>query len=161
MSRLGRLARSVAITATVGTIAWGCGAGDGTELDEYGRAYEHPHAPGLGSTYGSLEFPSTYHGITSIFLAQLCSGCHSGASARKGLDLSVAAAYDLMVDVPSSERPGLARVEPGDPDHSYLIIKLEGGQLMTGKRMPRGRPPRRADEIERIRSWIERGAPRD
>lgn len=161
MGRTSGIAGQLVSAAVVATLALGCGPGDGNQLDENGQAYRHPYAPGLGSSYGSLEFPATYHGIASVFLAQLCTGCHSGPSARKGLDLSAAEAYDHLVGVPSSERPGLARVEPGDPDLSYLIIKLEGSEKMTGKRMPRGRPPRASDELERLRSWIVRGAPRD
>jgi hypothetical protein len=138
----------------------GCGAGDGSSLDEQGRSPAHPYAPGLASKYGSLAFEPSYRGVSEVFFARLCTACHAGASAARGLDLSPAAAYDELVRVPSEERSALARVEPGAPERSYLVIKLAGGREMSGRRMPRNQPARPDDEIERVRTWIAEGAQR-
>ncbi|RMH81451.1 MAG: hypothetical protein D6681_18190 [Calditrichaeota bacterium] len=86
------------------------------------------------------------------------SGCHLGASAPFGLDLSEGKARGNLVNVPSGERPELLRVKPGDPDSSYLVKKIEGAPDILGERMPRGRPPLSAEQIDLIRRWIAEGA---
>src|SRR5213594_5113855 len=56
--------------------------------------------------------------------------CHGAGAASAGLDLSDGAAYSNLVGVPAANEAaraaGLLRVAPGDPDHSYLLLKLEG-----------------------------------
>ncbi len=86
------------------------------------------------------------------------SGCHLGSSAPFGLDLSQGNAYNNLVDVASGEVPTLFRVKPGDPDNSYIVMKLEGAQGIQGQRMPRGRPPLAPDDINAVREWIRLGA---
>ena len=51
----------------------------------------------------------------------------------------------------------LNRVEPGDPDMSYLVWKIEGRSGIVGARMPLGGvlPD---ENIQTIRDWIEAGA---
>jgi hypothetical protein len=65
----------------------------------------------------------------------------------------------LLVVTPSNEVPDLFRVEPGNPDDSYIVRKLEGDPSIVGTRMP---PPPRApldqEEIDVIRQWIIDGA---
>ena len=51
------------------------------------------------------------------------------------------------------------RVAPGNPDDSYLVIKLEGSSRMVGQQMPRGRDPLSAEQIGTVRQWIADGAP--
>ncbi|MFA6110983.1 MAG: PKD domain-containing protein, partial [Candidatus Latescibacterota bacterium] len=62
------------------------------------------------------------------------SGCHADADHPI---LSAGQAYGNLVGVASSV--GLILVTPGDPDRSYLYIKVTGGPGMVGSRMPRGR----------------------
>jgi hypothetical protein len=50
-------------------------------------------------------------------------------------------------------------VEPGDPVDSYLYMKLLGDPRIAGDRMPLLGPPLEASDLERIRTWIEAGAP--
>jgi hypothetical protein len=63
----------------------------------------------------------------------------------------------LLVGVPSGEQPSLQRVEPGDPNNSYLIQKLEG-TAATGRRMPLNGSPLPQSDINVIRQWIAEGA---
>jgi hypothetical protein len=63
------------------------------------------------------------------------------------------------VNVASLEKPSLLRVKPGDPDNSYLIQKLEGAAGISGSRMPLGGPFLDRETIDKIRSWIQDGAP--
>lgn len=88
------------------------------------------------------------------------SGCHRGGSAPLGLDLSPGSAAANLVNVPSAEVPALLRVAPGNPDDSYLVIKIEGGpRIASGTaRMPLGRAPLSAAQIQAIRQWIASGA---
>ncbi|MGF1508579.1 MAG: hypothetical protein ACFB9M_03650 [Myxococcota bacterium] len=139
----------------------GCGAGDGSTLDERGRSAEHPYAPGLATRLGASVFEATYEEIAFSFLEPYCVDCHSGGAPSTGLDLTFERAFDEMVGVSSLQQPGVLLVAAGDPDNSYLIIKLEGGSRMIGRRMPRGRPARPQGEIDIVRAWIEAGAEHD
>ena len=65
--------------------------------------------------------------------------------------------YANLVNVASHEVPSLKRVEPGDPDNSYLVQKIEGTAAVGG-RMPLGRAPLTAAQIALIRQWISEGA---
>jgi len=136
----------------------GCDWSDGSTLDEHGRPYKYPFAPGIGSKYGAADFPPTFGGVSADFFQQFCASCHGGVSPSKGLDLSQDEAHEQLVDVPAVQRSEFDRVTPGDSDNSYLIIKLEGGPDMAGSRMPRGAPARPQEEIDTIRMWIDEGA---
>lgn len=90
------------------------------------------------------------------------AGCHLGAAPAGGLTLAAGAAWAATVDVKAIQRPKLFLVEPGDPDASYLIRKIEGGPDIAGDLMPRGCPGAgengavclTADDITAIRQWI-------
>lgn len=64
-----------------------------------------------------------------------------------------------LVDVPSTERPDLVRVRPGDPDRSYLWLKVAGDGGIEGGRMPLDLGPLSAEDRETLRAWIAAGAP--
>jgi hypothetical protein len=115
----------------------------------------------LASRFGGAVFEPTYEDIAFEFLEPFCVECHSGGAPSKGLDLTFEMAFDEMVDVASLQQPGVLLVAPGDPDGSYLVIKLEGAAGMVGRKMPRGRPARPQSEIDIVREWIEAGAERD
>ncbi len=86
------------------------------------------------------------------------SGCHTGTFPPQGLDLSEGQAYANLVNVNSQEEPTLKRIEPGDPDKSYLFLKITGAPGIRGGRMPLGRDPLSDAQIDLIRQWIEEGA---
>jgi mono/diheme cytochrome c family protein len=86
-----------------------------------------------------------------------CTECHAGGGAPHGLRLDAANSYANIVDVPSDEVPSLKRVDPGDPDNSYLVQKVEGTAAVGG-RMPLNRTPLSAATIALIRQWISEGA---
>jgi hypothetical protein len=94
-----------------------------------------------------------------------CTSCHKGDGAdpdSRGLSLLHDSAYDALVNRASTERSDRLLVAPGDPAHSYLVDKLEGGSGMHGNRMPRNGPPYLTErQIRGIKEWIARGAPRD
>jgi hypothetical protein len=98
---------------------------------------------------------------TNIFTPRcaIAGGCHAGADAPHGQDLSEGRTYASIVDVASAEVPEFLRVEPGDPDNSYLLMKVSGDPRIAGERMPFGGPYLELAEIDSIRQWIEAGAP--
>jgi hypothetical protein len=64
------------------------------------------------------------------------------------------------VNAPSDQVPQVVRVKPGDPEGSYLWLKLQH-KAAKGRGMPRGiftskRLPEA--ELEIIKRWIEAGA---
>ncbi|MBL7961598.1 PEGA domain-containing protein, partial [bacterium] len=70
-----------------------------------------------------------------------CIGCHSGTNPPQGQNLSENFAYWHIVNVASNEKPALKRILPGDPDNSYLVLKIQGTVGISGVRMPADGPP--------------------
>lgn len=99
---------------------------------------------------------------TSIFTPRCAvSGCHVGAGAPEGMDLSAGLTYGNVVNVASGELPQFLRVEPGDPVNSYLYMKITGDARIFGARMPFGGPYLSPGEIEAVADWILAGAAND
>jgi hypothetical protein len=93
-----------------------------------------------------------------------CIQCHTsvGRVPPAGLDLTSAVSHARLVGVASTQRPALQRVNPGNPDSSYLIHKLEGRSDIVGARMPRGTGPFLSEgQILVIKRWISLGARND
>jgi len=70
------------------------------------------------------------------------------------------AAYGNLVGVPSRQSP-LKRVEPGQPEASYLYLKLTDAHLAAGgegEPMALGAWPLDEDQLELVRRWIADGA---
>lgn len=112
----------------------------------------------VSNTTGPVPFTFTEIQTQIFNVSCAVSGCHSGASPAAGMNL-VAPAYDRIVGVASSEVPSLQRINPGNAADSYIIRKLEGGPGIVGSRMPLGGPFLTQETIDRIRAWIDSGAP--
>ncbi len=125
----------------------GCSAGNGEGLDDGGQP--------IG---GEPPANSDFQEIQDTIFTPICTACHVGAAAPQGLRLDAANSYALLVNVPSEEVPGLMRVNPGNPDQSYLVQKIEGTAAVGG-RMPLGGAPLPQDRIALVRQWIAAGAP--
>jgi hypothetical protein len=123
-------------------------AGNGEGLDENGRPAEQGDGEGLTPEFTSIQ---------ANVLTPICTTCHSGAAAPLGLRLDEGVSYALLVNAPSTEVPSLLRVDPGNPDNSYLIQKLEG-TAAVGARMPLGGSPLPPETIAVVRQWILEGA---
>jgi hypothetical protein len=132
---------------SVALVLAGC-AGDGTGLDANGR----PVVPGAPANTDFQEIQDT------IF-SPICSNCHVGTGAPQGLRLDEGNSYAMLVNVPSAQVSGLLRVNPGNPDASYIVQKIEG-TATVGVRMPANGPPYLPqDRIDLVRRWISAGAP--
>ncbi len=129
------------------TCALGACSGNGDGLNENGRPLEEDS--------GTLQ--PTFQSIQDNVFTPVCTGCHAGAAAPLGLRLDEGASYALLVNASSVEVPALRRVQPGNPDASYLIQKIEG-TAARGGRMPLNAPPLPPETIAVIRQWITDGA---
>jgi hypothetical protein len=123
-------------------------AGDGTGLDDLGNPLGQSQVA-LGPTLASIQ--------ANIF-TPICTKCHIGASAPLGLALADGVARQNLVSVASVEVPELMRVNPGKPDSSYIVWKIEGRSAILGARMPLGMTPLSTEEIDAVRGWIVAGA---
>lgn len=83
-----------------------------------------------------------------------CIFCH-GASG--GLSLAPEDALGQMVGV-DNVAGTMPRVDPGNPDNSYLVLKVEG-HPDAGTPMPIGTTGLDAPLAAHIRAWVEAGAP--
>jgi hypothetical protein len=130
-------------------------AGSGEGVGEGGS----PNNPG-GPPPGDGSSTTSFRNIQESIFKPSCV-CHVGAAAPQGLVLSTDSTLDLLVNKPSGEMPDLSRVEPGNPDDSYLIRKLEGGPDIVGFQMPPtelGETHLAQEQINLIRQWIADGA---
>ena len=84
------------------------------------------------------------------------SGCHSGGEPTADLSLEGDFAARI-VGVASGQRPDLKLVDPGNPDSSYLLIKVRGDDEIVSQQMPPGKVLPAA-QVEIIRAWIASGA---
>lgn len=86
-----------------------------------------------------------------------CTLCHYPGNVT-GLDvLAVFDAATGLVGVPStlSDKP---RVDPGDPDNSFLVEKIESATPSRGQQMPLHYPRFSNAELALLRTWIAEGA---
>lgn len=128
-------------------------------------------AVGCGSVKSPTEpQPSEVQGLafsftriqTEVFTPTCAvAGCHAASTGEAGLVLEAGRSYGELVGRASTQNAALDRVQPGDPERSYLIRKLRGDSSITGERMPFGGPPLTAAQIDGIAAWIRSGAPND
>jgi hypothetical protein len=135
----------------------GC-AGNGDGLNQNGEPIGSASG---GSSSGSSTVTADFQSISDNVFTPICSKCHIGASAPEGLQLDAAHAYNMLVGVPSVEEPNLLRVNPGNPDESYMVLKIEGAPGIDGAQMPFGETPLPQATIAAIRQWITNGAAND
>ncbi|MEO8018093.1 MAG: hypothetical protein ABI769_09785 [Pseudomonadota bacterium] len=122
-------------------------AGNGEGLDQNGD-------PIVAGPPANTDFEE----IQNTIFTPICTNCHIGANAPQGMRLDAANSYAMIVNVASNEVPGLLRVNPGNPDASYLVQKIQGNNAQ-GARMPFGGPYLPQDRIDLVRRWIAAGAP--
>ncbi len=112
---------------------------------------------GGGGGGGNPPIEATLESIQENVFTPICTTCHAGAAAPQGLRLEEGQSHAMLVNVPSTEVPSLLRVDPGNPDDSYLVQKIEG-TAAVGDRMPLGGQPLDQETIDAIRQWITDGA---
>jgi len=135
----------------------GC-AGNGEGLNQQGEPIGSSSSSSGGSSSSSGTVTADFQSIQDGVFTPICSKCHIGASAPEGLQLDAAHSYNLLAGVPSAEDGSLDRVKPGDPDHSYMVLKIQGAAGIVGGQMPLGETPLPQATIDAIRQWIMDGA---
>lgn len=122
---------------------------------------------------------ATFNEVQALF-TRTCAmpACHGrgsdGGGGSGGLFLTDGVtSHRSMVDRPSDQVSSVRLVVPGDPDNSYLVMKVEGtmrarlpvqcavspGRNPCGAQMPQLAAPLTATERALIRNWILAGAP--
>lgn len=93
-------------------------------------------------------------------LKRSCAICHLTGDEPGSMALHPKGAYKALVGV-KSEESALLRVAPGNPEGSYLFLKITGRHLEAGgmgETMPLGANPLTDADIAAIRQWIAAGA---
>jgi hypothetical protein len=114
-----------------------------------------------------VELPEVPAGVPVSYAAHLeplvtarCLGCHTREEPEAQLVFETGSGYEAMVGRASTQVPDQMLVVPGDPDASYLWLKLTG-DAEIGKGMPRtviGSIRLSDAELELYRRWIADGA---
>jgi hypothetical protein len=109
-----------------------------------------------GAVEGATASAPTYDGEVEAILENRCDTCHTAGSSG-GLNIS----YANLVDQPSGDIPSMDRIEPFDPDNSYLWLKMNGTHNAaggSGSTMPTNGDNPTSDEMDTIEAWINGGA---
>ncbi|MFA7586722.1 MAG: hypothetical protein WCY11_11105 [Novosphingobium sp.] len=110
---------------------------------------------------GTTAAKSLYQAEIAPLLQANCATCHLTGAEAGNLSLIPDKAIASLVGAQAIGAPGQIRVVPGEPDKSYLLMKLEGTHTAvggTGARMPFGAPPLAPEQVAKIRQWIAEGA---
>ena len=114
---------------------------------------------------GDAEGPAfTFAQVQAQVFTPTCAkaGCHAASAASGGLVLEAGRSYGEIVNRPAVGNASLDRIEPGNPERSYLIKKLRGDPDITGARMPLDNPGSLTQEqMDGIVGWILAGALND
>ena len=82
----------------------------------------------------------------------------------------ITAIFEQSVGKPAVEEPSLSLIEPGKPDKSFLLYKLDGASCASlpcaakktcGASMPQSNPLLAEEKRDTIRRWIAQGAKND
>lgn len=150
--------RTIAIALAAAAVLAGvaaCGGGGVAETTEAGPA-PPPPAPTVDAGP-----PVAYDEVQAVFEKYGCTACHPGVN--PALDLTAGKSYDQLVGVQALEDPTLYRVVAGDPERSFLYLKVGGAPPVgdipaIGTRMPPFAPPIDRADMDTIRNWILQGA---
>ena len=126
-----------------------CGPGDGNGLNQAGQPITNADLNSSNDLFSRVQ---------SIFTTN-CIRCHAGPSAPQGMSLTAGQSFDQIVGVASTEQPDLLRIEPGNPDDSYLVRKIRGTPGISGAQMPLGGPFLSEAQINTVVEWVSAGAP--
>lgn len=104
---------------------------------------------------GGSGTPATWEAVRDDVLVPSCgfSSCHAPpGSAQFGIDADSTA--DEFIEVPAFQDESYFLVDPGNPDSSYLLMKLEGAAAIDGDPMPPPDGGMDAARIQLVRDWI-------
>jgi hypothetical protein len=157
-SRPGVVALSLgllAIAVTTGAVT-GCSSASAGGSSDAGASADEAGSPCLLCRDAAFDGPLVVE--VRGTLDQVCGsadGCHGSGAGNFGIHIGTE--FADMIDVTSSENPPMKRVLPGDPEHSYVYLKLACGGGIVGACMPQGNPSEATAKL--FFDWIEAGAP--
>lgn len=186
--------RSSVLVATVVPLVLGLLGAAGCSGDDTSGSSSGATSSSGGSTSGCFDY-TTYDGsapvvsfatdVLPIFqqscsLSTSCHGSEAGTGGRPYLGTKmgmtptaeqIQTIFDQNVGAPSTEESGMAIIEPGDPEHSFLLYKMDGelecallecvAKNSCGTVMPLGSDPISQDKRDTVRRWIAQGAKND
>ena len=129
---------------------FGCG-GDGSTLGPDGT-------PDNGDNGDNGTDKVTLGELSDEIFTPGCAGCHGGGNPSAGLSLAKDVIAANIIDKAAASKSEYKLVNPGSPDDSYIVMKVENRDI-TGSQMPLGGTPLSTEQIEKIRDWIAAGAP--
>jgi hypothetical protein len=136
----------------------GCGAGDGTGLDNKGQPIGDQTDPTPEPEPDQEGIQATLESIQETVLTPICAQCHIGNNAPLGLRMdTLENSIANLLNVDAVTNPLFKRIEPGNPESSFLYLKIIGDP-QAGNQMPLGQTPLSAQTQQVIRQWIEEGA---
>lgn len=107
---------------------------------------------------------ATWLGRVQPLLEANCGGCHGGTEPQAGFDIVSDGVYERLLE-PSTQKPNLPFITPGDPSKSYLWLKLNGttgDDTIEGFPMPidplEGTRKLSEGALADIETWITNGA---
>jgi hypothetical protein len=113
----------------------------------------------------TVTYSATFGSIQTAIFNVSCStrSCHGSPSFKAGLNLEEGSAYNDLVGVEpetvSARNRGMKLVDPGNPDNSFLVLKLAGPlQSGDGDLMPMRNTALPAEAVAAVREWISQGA---
>ncbi len=111
--------------------------------------------PGFAQAENEISFREQ---VLPILMRE-CAYCHMREESYGYLVIEDENSWHNLTGVPAYELPSMKRVEPGDPDNSYVWLKLTRQHLEAGGSgwmMPFH--PLSKPDLGVIYSWIEQGA---
>ena len=126
-------------------------------IPDVGEATGGAFAGATDVTFGTIE--------DNLFKNSCATtGCH-GFNNDAPMSLLKTEAYDNLVCQLSVQAEGYYRVNPGNPQQSYILYKLRGTASEVGgdpdTQMPKDGDPLEAETISALEAWIAAGAPDD
>ncbi len=124
---------------------------------------------GFGDSLGddTTDLDPTLQNLQEEVFTPFCADCHSSSGSASNLELRLDSeqnSYDTLVgddrEGVESEQNSLRLVDPGNPDISYIVWKVENNSNIEGDRMPLNGGRLSTGRINLLRDWISDGAPR-
>ena len=140
-----------------GALVWSACSGDGSTLGPDGTPATN--GADIDDDGNGNAVTVTLTELKTDIFTQRCGPCHLGASPSGNMSLTNELIWEETVDVPAIGNADFMRVDPGDLDNSYIVMKLRGDSRISGRQMPSdGTAPLDDADITRIATWIAEGA---
>ena len=155
------------------TVKWTAPDGAGTVTVEV-RVSDGENRPTIQQKTLTVGKKGVAHGSTSTFemiqseiFSQSCisASCHSSTTQAGGLSLEPGVAYGNLLNAPpvnkQAQQMGWRLVVRGQPENSFLMVKLLSPGKGFGNRMPYRTRGLHEQKIEAVRRWILADAPKE